>query len=145
MGLILYLLTKEDETEQDILYCQILRDTESLSLGTTNIWAIISIMFRFKIILFWHLYLFSSIFRYILVKYADRGVVHQGRISPLFEQLYLTAAVGGSLMAYSITMIYHFKQTNSGDQDIPIFLRKSSPLKPFKIIEPIKIERPRGI
>ena len=63
------------------------------------------------------------------MKYADRGLVIKGKISPLFEQLYLTAAVAGSVMAYSISMIYHFKQSSSGGHDIPMFLRKSSKKK----------------
>ena len=52
MGLILYLLLFQDEHSNSNLYCQILRDTESLSLVTTNIWAIVSIMFRYCVFSF---------------------------------------------------------------------------------------------
>ena len=67
---------------------------------------------------------FMPNFRYILVKYADRGLVVKGRISPLFQQLYLTATLSASLMYYSIALSRHF-QSDKGEEDTPLLLRKT--------------------
>ena len=58
------------------------------------------------------------------MKYSDRGLVVHGRISSLFEQLYLTVTVGVSLMYYMVGLSRHFySRTNQNQSEEPIFLR----------------------
>ena len=64
-------LVHDDDDETKETWCYLLKDTILLIYGTELAWAITTIVFRF-----------------ILVLYADRGLVYRGKVSKLFDHLY---------------------------------------------------------
>ena len=87
-GSILVALTSEEDRD---LACEILRDLIGVSIATTSVWALITIMFR-----------------HVLVKYSERGLVSGGGVSPLFGQLYLTVTLASSAVSYTVVASRHF-------------------------------------
>ena len=87
-GSILVALTSEEDRD---LACEILRDLIGVSIATTSVWALITIMFR-----------------HVLVKYSERGLVSGGGVSPLFGQLYLTLTLASSAVSYTVVASRHF-------------------------------------
>ena len=73
--------------------CRILRDTKILLHGMELAWAVATIVFRF-----------------ILVRFADRGLVNGGVVSKLFGYLYICFGGCFSLLTYSMILASHTKQ-----------------------------------
>ena len=48
-------------------------------------------------------------FRHVLVKYADRGLVSGGQVSPLYGQLYLTATIAITTFSCVVVEARHFR------------------------------------
>ena len=55
--------------------------------------------------------------RFILILYADRGLVKKGRISPLFQQLYILF-ISTFMLCYFLFTFMRFKFQNQETQDI---------------------------
>ena len=70
---------------------------------------------------------FNNYFRYVLIKYSNRGLVKNGVISELFEQLYLTVFAAVNIVLFAaIVGSRHFK-TDTDDEPIlmSLCLKKS--------------------
>ena len=83
---------EEDEVLKESL-CYVLKDSLNLMLGTELVWAVSTVIFRF-----------------IMVKYADRGLVSNGGLSELFNQLYICLSTFLTLFIYAITLLNNFKE-----------------------------------
>ena len=68
--------------------------------------------------------------RYVLVKYATRGLVQEGRLSPLFSQLYALAAT--TFMSIHLIRCWwyhnsHLRNTVAADKNgTPVLVRVSA-------------------
>ena len=82
---------ENDGQERDNL-CHLLMNTINIMAGTEMAWAVSSVLFRF-----------------IMVKYAERGLVEGGVVSRLFNILYMCLALTLTIILILFTLVNNYK------------------------------------
>lgn len=89
----------EDSEVSRKTLCYTLKDTIILMCATELAWAVSTILFRF-----------------ILVKYAERGLVSGGVVSKLFDHLYICFATFLTVLMYSLILVGNLREE-------PVFIK----------------------
>merc|ERR1712137_1075522 len=99
-----------------------------------NIWQICAALYFSHFIVFVTL---SIVFRYVMIKYADRGLVENGSVSPLFGKLYLVVCVTLFSVFFLFASYYYLHRDPNKKSNFHLMCMKTSVDSDFESMKSI--------